>query len=293
VVVELAWRQYDAARAPLLTWLMDLCERHRDPRVRIRAVQALAFIAVHDYALVKEKVLDTWSGDGSRAIEHLAASWLMEAMVLDGTSTENVREVLRRWSRSPNRSKRAVAVRAYGTAIASEEPDDAIQGIRISAVLPDLGSLPELALLQMYLLDLTREVTAELTLWMRGFPAMRVRAGRVLVLISQVRRGDPGESPRPYDLLWLLAHAPDRIGATLPQIAELWWLACSQESARSHAWRMIGRWSDNCRDFPELRDTFAMLIDKFEEAADTDEIRSRLAVYRLWWKRNLSEEAMQ
>jgi hypothetical protein len=290
IVIEVAWRQYDAARAPVLAWLVTLCERHRDHRVRIRAVQALAFIAAHDYAHIKERVLDVWSAPGSRPVEQLAASWLMEAMVLDGTSADKVLEVLRRWSRSPDRSKRGVAVRAYGTAIASQEPQDAIQGTRISAVLPDLGSLPELSLLEMYLLGLTKEVTAELTLWMRGFPAMRERAGRVLVRISQVRRSGEGESGQPYDLLWLLARAPDEVGASLRQIAELWRLACAHERSRSAAWRMLGHWAESCRDHPELRGTFAELTGEFEKVAGNDEIRDRLGVYRRWWNSYLDEE---
>jgi len=290
LVIELAWRQYDAARPPILAWLKYLCEWHRDHRVRIRAVQALAYIAAHDYAHIKERVLDVWSAR-ERPVEHLAASWLMEAMVLDGTSADKVLEVLRRWSRSPERSKRAVAVRAYGTSIASENSEDAIAGIRISAVLPDLGGLPEVSLLEMYLLGLTEEVTAELTLWMRGVPAMRERAGRVLVRISQVRRGEEDESPQPYHLLWALACEPDRIGASLRQIAELWDLACAHESSRSAAWQMIGRWAQDCREHPGLRGTFTELIDEFQKAASHDETRERLDVYRRWWNRYLDEEA--
>jgi hypothetical protein len=145
----------------------------------------------------------------------------------------------------------------------------------------------------MYLLDLTKEVTAELTLWMRGIPAMRERAGRVLVRISQVRRGEPeaDEPHQPYDLLWLLAREPDGVGASLRQIAELWHLACAHDSSRSAAWQMIGRWAQDCRDHPGLRATFTELIDEFAKVASDDEVRERLDVYRRWWNRKLDEEA--
>jgi hypothetical protein len=292
-VIELAWREYDAARVPVLTWLKILCAQHRDHRVRIRAVQALAFIAAHDYALIKERVLDEWSSRESRPVEQLAASWLLEAMVLDGTSADEVRELLRRWSRSPDRNKRGVAVRAYGTAIASKASEDAIRGVRISAVLPGLGALPELALSEMYRLRLTSEVTAELTLWMQGFPAMRERAGRVLVRISRARRIAAGESDGPFDLLWLLAHAPDEVGVSLPQLAELWLVACSHASSRSYAWRMLGRWAQSCRRYPGLSGTFARLTDEFEKAADDGDLRDRLRVYRRWWNSYLDEETQK
>lgn len=292
-VIELAWQEYDAARTPVLSWLKALCEQHRDHKVRIRAVQALAFLAAHDYALVKERVLDAWSSRGSRPVEHLAAAWLLEALVLDGALTDKVRDLLRRWSRSSDRSKRAVAVRAYGTAIAREMPKDAIAGIRISAVLSGLGSLPELALYEMYLLRQTREVTEELTVWMQSLPEMRERAGRVLVRISRLRRIAEGESDGAYDLLWLLAHTPDELGASLAQTAGLWQLACTHESSRSAAWQMLGHWAQSCRDHPGLSDTFAALTDEFDKAASDDELRSRLGVYRRWWNRNLTEETQK
>jgi len=293
-VIELAWREYDAARMPMLTWLRELCERHRDDRVRIRAVQALAFIAAHDYALIKERVLNVWSSPDSRPVERLAASWLLEAMVRDGTSVSKVRELIRLWSRSPEPAKRAVAVLAYGTAVASGAPQDAVQGVRISAILPDGGSLPELALCDMYLLGLTREVTSELTSWMHGFPAMRERAGRALVRISQIRLRDAhGDAPRPYDLLWLLARAPDEVGASLTQVARLWHVACSYERSRSAGWQMLGRWAQSCRDFPELSGTFAGLADEFEKAATDDELRGRLSVYRRRWNSYLDEETQK
>jgi hypothetical protein len=291
-VIELAWREYDAARIPVLNWLMTLSAEHRDHRVRIRAVQALAYIAAHDYPLIKERVLDVWSSKDRRPVERLAASWLLEAMVLDGAATDKVTDLLWHWARSEV-GKRAVAVRAYGTAIASQVPRDAIQGVRISAVLPvGLGSLPEAALCEMYRLGLTKEVTEELTQWKQGFPVMRERAGLVLVRISQFRRIADGQSDGPYDLLRLMATAPDQVGASITQLAELWLLACSSENEkfRSAAWEMLGRWARSCRQYPNLGGTFTTLADEFEKAAGGDDLRGRLAVYRRRWKSYFVEE---
>jgi hypothetical protein len=287
IVIEVAWRYYDAARPPMLDWLMSLCEGHPNDQVRVRASQALAVIARHDYALIKERVLEPWS-TSFRPIEHQAAAWLLEAMVLGDTVAEKVQDLLRRWSRSGDRRKRALAVRAYGTAVALSEPVDAIRGVRFSAVDPWLGALPELAMCEMYRLGLTREVMTELLLWMRGFPAMRERSGRVLVRVSRVRT-DSG-SPAPYDLLWRLAHAPDEVGIGMPDVAALWHVACRDESSRSAAWQMLGRWAQSCRDEPALRGAFTMLADEFEKKADTDELRVRLGVYRRRWAAYLDEE---
>ena len=195
--------------------------------MRIRAAQALAVIAQHDYALIKDRVLEPWSAS-NRRIQHQAAAWLLEAMVLEGTVAEKVKDLLRRWSRSGDELKRAVAVRAYGTAVARSEPLDAIRGVRFSAADPLLGALPELALREMYLLGLTREVMTELPLWMRGFPA-DAGAGR-----PDPGAGLPGTArderlAGPYDLLWRLAHAPDEVGVGMPEVAALWHLACQHE----------------------------------------------------------------
>ena len=294
-VIELAWREYNAVRLPILTWLTNMAVQHRDDRVRIRAVQALAYIAAHDYSLIKQRVLDEWSANGSRLIERLAASWLLEAMVLDGAAASKVTDLLRHWSRS-DPGKRAVAVRAYGTAIASKVPEDAIQGVRISAVVPvGLGSLPEAALCEMYQLGLTREVTEELAQWRQGFPAMRERAGKALVRISQFRRIAEGESDGPYDLLWLLAHAPDKVGASMTELAEVWLLACSHENdrLRSAAWQMLGRWAQSCRHYRRLGGTFTALADEFEKAAGGDDLRGRLSVYRRRWNRYIDGETYE
>jgi len=289
IVIEVAWRNYDAARTPMLDWLMGLCEQHPDDRVRIRAVQALAVIAKYDYALVKARVLEVWS-ISDRPVEHQAAAWLLEAMVLEGTVAEKVKKLLRRWSRSGEVRKRMVALRAYGTQVAKEMPDDAILGVRWSATDPWLSVLPELALYEMYVLGLTKQVTTELQLWMRGFPVMRARVGRLLVRISRVQRVADGATKGPYDLLWLLAFKPDELGIDLPGIAALWHMACLHETSRGAAWQMLGYWARNCRDYPELRDTFTELACEFEKVAANSELRSRLKVYRRRWTAYLDEE---
>jgi hypothetical protein len=186
-----------------------------------------------------------------------------------------------------------IAVRAYGTAIAPTVPDDAILGVRISAVFPvGVGTLPEAALCEMYRLGLTEKVTAELAQWRLGFPVMRERAGRALVRISQFRRVPEGESNGPYDLLWLLAHEPGKVGASMTELAEVWLLACSHENdaLRGTAWRMLGRWAKSCSKYPGLGYTFSTLADEFEKAAAGDDLRGRLRVYRRRWNRDINEE---
>jgi hypothetical protein len=278
---------------------MALATNHTDDRVRVRAVQALAYIAAHDFPLIKQRVLEVWSSRGSRPVERLAASWLLEAMVLDGAVTDEVAKLLRHWSRGEDGWLRAdtgkltVAVRAYGTAIASRMPGDAIEGVRIAAVVPvGLGGLPEAALGEMYRLGLTKEVTEELPKWRHGFPAMRQRAGKALVRIAEIRLITEDAPDAPYDLLWRMAYEPDTVGASVAELAEVWLLACSDENetSRSLAWRRLGRWAQSCSRYRGLGGTFTTLADEFEEAAGSDDLRGRLSVYRRRWNSYFKED---
>ena len=119
-IIEVAWSDYDAARKPMQTWLAGICGEHRDPQVRLRAAQALGYIALRDYAHIKNNVLNPWS-ESERAIEHQAAAWRPQAAVLadrpDGPMRERVGKLLEDWSRRRPWQKRAIAVRAYGTSI--------------------------------------------------------------------------------------------------------------------------------------------------------------------------------
>ena len=288
-VIEVAWRDYDAARLPMLGWLAHLCGGHPDERVRIRAAQALAVIAGHDYPQIRDRVLLPWSESG-KPVEHQAAAWLLEAATLDGTVADQVKTLLWRWSHSGDRGKRAIAVRAYGTAASQSAQDQAIRGVRFSAADVTFGSLPELALREMYVLGLREKVLQELTFWTRAFLPMRERVGRVLVRLSRVRRpGDDGTPPS-FDLLWRMAHEPDKAGIDLATLAVLWKHACLQPGSRGAAWQMLGLWAQSCRDQPVLRTTFNQLISEFEQVADQAELRARLRVYRRRWSTYLGQE---
>jgi hypothetical protein len=287
-IIEVAWLDYDAARLPLLRWLVQLCGEHQDDRVRVRAAQALAVIAGHDYRQIRLRVLEPWSHSG-KPIQYQAAAWLLEAATLDGVVAEQVRSLLWRWSRSGDRGKRAIAVRAYGTAASMTAPRDAIRGVRISAADATFGTLPELALREMYVLGLQAEVLTELTFWTRAFPPMRERVGRVLVRISRARRPDD-TSRGAYDLLWRMTHEPEKTGIDLTAFAELWKLACQQHGSRGAAWQMLGFWAESCQDRPAERETFTQLVDTFEKTADSAGLRARLRVYRRRWSSYLGQE---
>jgi len=289
-IIEVAWSDYDAAREPVRNWLVRICGEHRDPRVRVRAAQALGFIAVRDYPHIKTSVLDPWS-QSDRAIEHQAAAWLLEAAVAadmaGGPMKSQVEDLLRRWSRAEEWQKRAIAVRAYGTKIGTGAPEAARSGIQISAADPYFGTLPELALGELYADGQHRLVMRELDLWSNAFPVIRERVGRALVRVSWVRRaGQPGS----YDLLWRMAHQPASAGIELDVLGRLWKIACEQEGSRGVAWKMLGLWALSSRGDPAQRDTFTRLADIFGKAVDRPDLRERFSVHRRQWNDNLNKE---
>jgi hypothetical protein len=288
-IVEAAWREYDCVRAPMLDWLLALCEEHPDELVRVRAVQTLAYIATDDYKVIEKKVLERWAE--SRSPErHVTASWLLEAIVRDGASSKSVLRLLRNWSRESDYKKRAIALRAYGTSIAQEASGDAIAAVRFSADMNQFSYLPELALREMYRLGMVTEVMAELTSWPRSLPAARRRASRALVRIAYIRGNLQDGSEGSYHLLWLLSHDPDQVGASLTQITRLWQSACLDEQSAKDAWRVLCDWASSCAGDAEMSRTFITLADEFEKTAQDAKLRSRIGMYRRWWDRHLTEE---
>lgn len=281
-IVEVAWSDYDAAREPVRTWLVGICGEHQDPRVRVRAAQALGYIAIRDYAYIKSNVLNPWS-ESERAIEHQAAALLLEAAVVadgpDGPTRRRVERLLEDWSRRRQWQKRAIAVRAYGTGIGTRAPEAARAGIRFSAADPDFGLLPELALTELYAGGQHRLAMREVDVWSNASPVIRERVGRALVLVSLVQKDD---QPDGYDLLWRMAHQPESAGLDLDTLGHLWRLACVQEGSSGAAWKMLGLWAKSSRRDPAQRDAFKRLADIFEEAMDRRD-RKRVSVHRRQW----------
>lgn len=135
-LLDVLWSEFDTARVPFVSWLRWLCS-DQDPRVRISAAQALGRLAGLDLAEIKRRVLLPLAASG-RAVDHQAASWLLEKAYKDGVRAREVRTLLRSWARSGRWSQAAVALRAYTTVIAREHPEEALRGVR-EAVLAVRG----------------------------------------------------------------------------------------------------------------------------------------------------------
>ncbi|PRY00710.1 hypothetical protein [Allonocardiopsis opalescens] len=298
-LVDVAWSEFDACRGPLLDWLRELCLDH-DTRVRISAAQTLGRLAGIDFAEIKREVLDAWAGS-VRPAHHQAAAWLLEKAVKDGARADEARAVLRRWARSGDRLQVLIALRAYGTEIGRDDPQEALRGIREvvlarrwtrgrpgQVLRPDVRWLVSSALAEIYTAgpDQRGEVLSELLAWARRDPAVTPQVTQALMLIALLP-ADPGGSgadgaprrPERYDLLSWLADPPDGSAGTVPveDIVQLWRTALVDAHLFHHAWRFLISWDRSAAPGTPER---AYMHDLFARLAADPRLRSRIAFYR-------------
>lgn len=307
-VVEVAWSDYDVVRDPLRKWLVELCEQE-DGVQRVRAVQALAVIAAQDYTQIRAKVLRNWSKSVKNR-HHECAAWLLEAMILFGVpALQRVAErELRSLSRSLRKSERAVALRAYGTRITNNEArlDAALEAVResVGVLRGRYGQLIPQCLRDLYELGHRKPVLIFMVKLFRQlpFPLVQEQVARTTVRIARLRSGGQG-----HDLLRFVHTLPDRSSGkdsswgeddalSLADIAELWWYACDRVNTRTDAWRVLGRWHADCVAHPELMPTFDQLLDAMarvdrpEQSTDGRWLRTRIGLYREFWKKKAEEK---
>ncbi|GAA3133278.1 hypothetical protein [Streptosporangium carneum] len=287
-----AWTDYDHARAPLIKWLVELCENPGSEVVQVRYAQSLAVIAADDFDVIREQVIEPW-GKSENPDVHRAAAWLLEALVIswqEGRAHENrvkqVRALLRRWARSTELGKQAVAIRSYGTHIATAFPEEAIRGVRIGAADPrqNFASLVERALTEMYLQGLHGKVLEEITNWTVLAP-MRRRAARTWVRLARLRATPAERTSAVFDIQWRQAHEPGLLDAEM--LALLWAMACTERDSLKVAWQLLSRWELSSRRNADLRPGFEDLLKRL---AEFEPLRGRLGVYRQMWTRRWRKE---
>ncbi|MFW6642396.1 hypothetical protein ACOALZ_20425 [Nocardiopsis algeriensis] len=267
-LLDVVWSEFDTARGPLLKWLRNLC-LDPDTRVRISAAQALGRLAGTDFAEIKRQVLLPLA-DSDRAADHQAASWLLEKAFKDGVRSDEVRSLLRAWSRSGKWTQAAVALRSYTTEIAREHPEEALRGIRDVVLSGRTGPargkrrsgeppggkrerragrrspfvvLPAFALAEMYADGRAEQVVGELIAWMRMREDTPRQVPEAFARIVAVTR-DPGADaagglPERYDLLERLAEGGK---ITVPAVAALWCTVLLDPQLSGSAWDSLAGW---------------------------------------------------
>ncbi|MFC4534077.1 hypothetical protein [Sphaerisporangium dianthi] len=294
------WNDYDSARTPLLHWLMEVCAGARTLVTQVRCAQSLAIIAAEDYDVVYQEVLKPWSHSRDLKV-HRGAAWLIEALMAtwqgegEQDKVMRLRARLRRWSRSGEWQQQAVAIRAYGTRIATWFPEDATEALRIAAADPweRFDSLVEHALVEMYLQGLEAAVLGEMCLW-KAFVPMRAQAARTWVRLARLRsRPSNGAPGRDHTIQCRLAEMGEDFCLTADAHASLWALACSQPESIQEAWRVLSRWEARGRVRPELRESFADLVRRLELDPQMKDQTDRLRSYRRMWVKRAAKNAQE
>lgn len=283
-LLDVLQSRYEVARRCVVRWLMDL-GTSADPVYRVRSAQALARCAGHDFVRIRHEVLDAWAEQNRRGV-HLTAAWVLEAAYADNDCREEVRDLLRDWARAGQWQRRAIAVRAYGTRIGADIPDEALRGIGEAARgrSKSYASLVGHAFTELYTLGLCAQVMETLRDWSHDTSVLRDLAAEATVRICRTPDGDG-----PPDLLVRLADPDRKSPVTVAELAALWRIALPPSSdpadrrakSTAAAWRGLRDWLKAAATHPRLTATCDALLT--ELATDRD-LHRRIEQHRHIWR---------
>jgi hypothetical protein len=143
IALQVLWEEHPTIREALIQWLRRLTE-HPDPGVQVRAAHAVGMFATLDFETINTRFLAGWS-DSRSSYDHRRAALVLEAAACDLRLKGRVHAHLRGLARSKRYGHRAVAVRAYGSRIGLEAPDEALRVLRSVSVQLNLRLDHEIA----------------------------------------------------------------------------------------------------------------------------------------------------
>ncbi|MGB9181602.1 MAG: hypothetical protein WCB68_20400, partial [Pyrinomonadaceae bacterium] len=113
--INYVWQQYREKkwRQKLIEWLTSYAAGHRLD-VRTRAAVTAGRLAIQDYHYVKDNLLKIWVRADNRQSEYRTAIGMaLGVLVQEERWSDEVQNLLRRWSQSDNQAERWAAARAY------------------------------------------------------------------------------------------------------------------------------------------------------------------------------------
>ncbi|WP_345468701.1 hypothetical protein [Actinoallomurus oryzae] len=143
IALQVLWEEHPTIREALIQWLRHLTE-HPDPGVQTRAAHAVGMFATLDFNTINTRFLAEWSNSRS-SYDHRRAALVLEATACDLQLKDRVHAHLRELASSVRYGHRAVAVRAYGSRIGLEAPDEALRVLRSVSVRLNLRLDHEIA----------------------------------------------------------------------------------------------------------------------------------------------------
>jgi hypothetical protein len=113
MVLDIAWRDFDALHEPLARWLRELASS-QSPLVRERAAFAVSVLAGYDFDHVERTILRRWAASGHAGPQRAAAQALARAPVIDGRVATAVRRTIRDWAGNSRRRHAALLACSSG-----------------------------------------------------------------------------------------------------------------------------------------------------------------------------------
>lgn len=110
-----------------LLWMREL-GRAENPAIRYRAADAVSLMALHDFELVRDRILRKWMADNTRS-GRAALSYVFGRLVWDDDSVDTIMTYLAHWRASTDDSVKWSALRAYSR-VGLRYPGQAMAGWR-------------------------------------------------------------------------------------------------------------------------------------------------------------------
>jgi hypothetical protein len=282
-VLRYVWRERDAARPALVSWLRQL-GKSRDLAVRVRAATAAGVLACEAMDYVYDEIIYGWACD-DREDARTSAAIALGPPASDPLTRDTVRSVVADWAKeSSSWTLRAAAARTYGASIGLTSPSLALRELARLAKTDDLALM--VAISNSYC-ELVVDGTTPLSVRVLGevekLAGDRARekqvVGRLTLLGLSSMRGapsglsDPAGRLRTWPMLLVLSSGNARLAAAA---AGLWRLSLNDPDVGSLVTASLDEWALAAEDVGELR---TALVDLMHEVAAADG-RARLAVLR-------------
>lgn len=269
-VLRYVWREFDAGRAALCSWLQSL-GRSPNLDVRVRAATAVGVLACDSMDYLYQQVIIRWARDRDAEVRASAAIALGPAAD-DRRLGPTVRSVVAEWARPGGRWQlRASAARVYGGTFGLSSPTSSFRAL---ASLAESDGLDVTAAISASYCELLLDGTAALAIRVLGEVASlasdrerrKQATGRLAAVGMTYLRGTPG-------------CLEDRVGRRAAAWPSLLLLALSDPAAAEITARL---WQLSLHD-PDIGPLVAESLDEWAEAAEGDSrMRPEFAKFTAW-----------
>ncbi|MGH3864892.1 MAG: hypothetical protein ACRDQ4_01925 [Pseudonocardiaceae bacterium] len=291
LVLRHMWQEYDDIQPALMTWLREL-GGHPSEEVRIRSGVAVGALTNLAFDFLRSSVLVPWARSEDSRRREVAAVALDAANARPELRTA-VRNLVQEWGGDENPELVATAVRAYGSSVGTDQPDDVFEAFDrlaesedftiVEAVCASLAELVETGIEEVATKALTTTHS-----WATSRIQLRRVAGNLAFLLmaadlvwspdalAAVNNG--GRSGR-WPMLLRLADSEPRHHDV---IAGMWTTALSTSEVTEVAQQVLDGWALIVEDHEPARLALAAML---RATASTARARNRVHRHVETWAR--------